>query len=212
MSAAVAGREASSTVVEPTSVANLRLMPALPGYADLPVKAGAPPGSSWGLWGDDDVLGTLNLLTPARTAAAAQLVKTGAVFPLNLEMELPGPPLFNRAAFRHEVTAGGGIAKDDLLHDWNTQSSTQWDGFRHVRHLQHGHYNGLEDQRHGLHHWARRGVVGRGVLVDVARWREAQGRAIRPAETDVITPADLQATLQAQGTTVTEGDILLIRT
>src|SRR5947209_18304729 len=95
----------------------------LPRYADLPVKAGAPAGSSWGVWGDDDVFGTLNLLTPERAAAAAALVRRGAVFTLNLEMELPGPPLFNRAAFRHEVTAGGGIAKDDLLHDWNTQSS-----------------------------------------------------------------------------------------
>src|SRR5438552_3236391 len=73
MSAAVAGRGPSCTVAEPTPVANLRPMPGLPSYADLPVKAGAPPGSSWGLWGDDDVLGTLNLLTPERTAAAARL-------------------------------------------------------------------------------------------------------------------------------------------
>src|SRR5437660_8210811 len=120
MSAAVAGSGSCSTAAEPRAVASLRPMPALPRYADLPAKAGAPPGSSWGLWGDDDVLGTLNLLTPERTAAAAQLITRGAVFPLNLEMELPGPPLFNRAAFRHEVTGGSGIAKDDLLHDWNT--------------------------------------------------------------------------------------------
>ena len=187
-------------------------MVTLPSYADLPVKTGAPKGSSWGLWGDDDVLGTLNLLTPERTAAAAQLVRKGEVFPLNLEMELPGPPLFNRAAFRHEVTAGSGIAKDDLLHDYNTQSSTQWDGFRHVRHLAHGHYNGIPDERHGLHHWARRGIVGRGVLADVARWRAGQGRPIRADQADAITPDDIRATLQAQGTTVTEGDILMIRT
>src|SRR4051794_31823572 len=212
MSAAVAGSGPCSTVAEPRALDSLRLMPGLPSYADLPVTAGAPPRSSWGLWGADDVLGTLNLLTSERTAAAAGLVTKGAVFPLNLEMELPGPPLFNRAAFRHEVTGRSGIAKDDLLHDWNTQSSTQWDGFRHVRHFQHGHYNGLDDERHGLHHWARRGIVGRGVLADVARWREAQGRPMRAAESDRITPDDLLATLEAQGTTVTEGDLLLIRT
>src|SRR3954464_7822343 len=170
-------------------------MPGLPAYADLPVTPGAPPGSSWGLWGDDDVLGTLNLLTPERVAAAAQLVRRGAVFPLNLEMELPGPPLFKRAAFRHEVTGPGGISQDDLLHDWNTQSSTQWDGFRHVRHLVHGHYNGLDDERHGMHHWARRGIVGRGVLADVAKWRAAQGRTIVPDAPDAISPDDVRASL-----------------
>ena len=39
----------------------------LPSYAELPVGPGAPPGSSWGLWGEGDVFGTLNLLTPERT-------------------------------------------------------------------------------------------------------------------------------------------------
>src|SRR5256885_16212625 len=104
MSAAVAGSGSCSTAAEPRAVASLRPMPALPSYADLPATAGAPPGSSWGLWGDDDVLGTLNLLTPERTAAAARLVKRVAGFPPNLGMELPGPPLFNRSPFRHQVT------------------------------------------------------------------------------------------------------------
>jgi hypothetical protein len=27
---------------------------ALPAYADLPVRDGLPPGSSWGVWGDHD--------------------------------------------------------------------------------------------------------------------------------------------------------------
>jgi hypothetical protein len=39
----------------------------LPSYRQLPVRPEAPPGSSWGLWGDDDQLGTLNLLTDERT-------------------------------------------------------------------------------------------------------------------------------------------------
>lgn len=39
----------------------------LPSYRELPVRPDAPPGSSWGLWGDDDQLGTLNLLTDERT-------------------------------------------------------------------------------------------------------------------------------------------------
>jgi hypothetical protein len=64
----------------------------LPNYSELPVRAGAPAGSSWGLWGDDDVFGTLNLATPERAARGAALVRRGAVFNLNLELELPSPP------------------------------------------------------------------------------------------------------------------------
>jgi hypothetical protein len=46
----------------------------LPSYDELPVKPHYPPGSAWGLWGDEDELGTLNLLTPERVAEAAKLV------------------------------------------------------------------------------------------------------------------------------------------
>ena len=38
----------------------------LPAYRDLPAVAGAPPGSSWGVFGADDQVGTINLLTPER--------------------------------------------------------------------------------------------------------------------------------------------------
>jgi kynurenine formamidase len=183
----------------------------LPSYAELPIRAGAPPGSSWGLWGDDDVLGTLNLLTPERVMTAIAGVRRGAVFNLNLEMELPDPPLYRRSRTLHEVH-GGGNTLDDTLSGYNTQSSTQWDGFRHVRHLVHGYYNGLQSDEHGVHYWARRGIVGRGVLVDVGRWREAQGRPLRCGEPDAIEPEEIVATLDAQHTVVATGDLLLIRT
>jgi hypothetical protein len=58
----------------------------LPSYDELPVKAGAPAGSSWGLWGDDDVFGCLNLLTPERVLAGRACIRSGRVFPLNLEL------------------------------------------------------------------------------------------------------------------------------
>ena len=183
----------------------------LPNYGELPVRVGMPAGSSWGLWGDDDVLGTLNLATPERAARGATLVRRGAVFSLNLELELPGPPLYRRSAIRHEVK-GSGLILDDELHGFNTQSSTQWDGFRHVRHPRHGNYNGLESQDHGVHHWARKGIVTRGVLADVGRWREAQGRPLRVGEADVIEPEEILATLRSHELYVEPGDILLIRT
>ena len=184
-------------------------MTTLPSYDDLPVRPGAPPGSSWGLWGDGDVFGCLNMLTPERVVRAAQLVKKGAVFALNLDHDQPDPPLFGRAAPEHTVL-GEGTGHDDVL-SFNTQSSSQWDGFRHVG-SHHGFYNGVADGDHGMHHWAKRGIAGRAVLADVARWREAQSRPIDGAASDVIEMSDIEGTLAAQGTTLEEGDVLLLRT
>src|SRR3990172_8584133 len=65
----------------------------LPSYAQLSAREDAPKGSAWGLFGPDDQLGTVNFLTPERVAAAARLVRKGAVFPLNLPLHLPHPPL-----------------------------------------------------------------------------------------------------------------------
>jgi hypothetical protein len=52
----------------------------LPPYRDLPKVNSLP--ASWGLWGNGspDYFGCLNMLTPDRLVAAAQLVKRGAVF------------------------------------------------------------------------------------------------------------------------------------
>jgi kynurenine formamidase len=186
----------------------------LPSYDDLPVHPDAPPGSSWGVWGDigTDTKGCLNLLTPERIVAAAGLVKTGKVFALNLDATLPSPPLFGRAEWRHEVTGRpGGFSHDDLLHNWNTQSSSQWDGFRHVGNPTHGHYGGVADEAHGIDHWVAQ-IVGRAVLCDVGRWRAAEGRPLTYDAPDPITPDDVHACLAAQGTTVEPGDVLLLRT
>lgn len=186
----------------------------LPSYDDLPVDPSKPPHSSWGVWGDDDVFGCLNLLTPERVAEGARLVQRGAVFPLNLELEQPDPPLFpGREPHEHTVTwLAGEVGHDDSLSGWNTQASSQWDGFRHIRDLAVGFYGGVDDEDHGVHHWARRGIAGRAVLLDVARHREATGRPIDPSTRDEITVDDLHDTIEAQGSTVETGDILLVRT
>ena len=150
----------------------------LPSYDQLPVRDGAPAQSSWGVWGDGDVFGTLNLLTPERVLAAARSIRTGRTFALNPELTLPDPPLFGRARCDHEITGELGGGHDDLYHDWNTQSSAQWDGFRHFAHRDHGHYGGVPDQEHGIHFWASAGIVGRGG----ARRRRALARAGGPAD------------------------------
>jgi kynurenine formamidase len=193
----------------------------LPSYAELPVNAGAPAGSAWGLFGDDDQLGCLNLLTPERVKVAAKLVRKGAVFPLNLRIDEPNPPLFGRGAPRvHLLEMGEGIARDDYIDNFYPQASSQWDGFRHIRHPRDGFYNGVtndqviegEGGELGIEHFARRGIVGRGVLLDVARHLESKGTPIDCKSNTVITKDTLDACAKAQGVAIQTGDILLIRT
>ena len=178
-----------------------------PTYDELLVRTDAPPGTSWGLWPGREVLGCLNRITPDRRVRAAGLVRTGEVYALDLDPELPDPPFFERAPLQREVTWLGDIAHDEILSNFNTQSSTQWDGFRHVRSRELGFYGGVPDEEHGVHHWAEHGIVTRGVLADVTRVR-----SIEPGEADAIDPDDVATALAQQGVAVEHGDILLIRT
>ena len=176
-------------------------------YDELLARTDAPAGSTWGLWPGHEVLGCLNRITPERRQRAAGLVQTGDVFPLDLDPELPDPPLFGRVRLRREVTWLGDIGHDEILSDYNTQSSTQWDGFRHIRSREHGFHGGLDEEDHGVDHWARHGIVTRGVLADVARFR-----TVDPTQSDPIDASDITGCLAAQGVEVEHGDILLIRT
>ena len=187
-------------------------MPDDPTYADLLARTDAPAGSTWGLWPGRETLGCLNRIDHGRRQRAASLVRRGDVYPLDLDPEVPDPPLFSRAPLRREVTWLGEVGHDEILNGFNTQSSTQWDGFRHIRSREHGFYGGIDDENHGVHFWAEHGIVTRGVLADVGRWRESDGRPLRPGDADVIDPDDVSATLAAQGVTVERGDILVMRT
>ncbi|HZU75549.1 MAG TPA: cyclase family protein [Dehalococcoidia bacterium] len=191
----------------------------LPSYRELPAVPGKPPHSAWGLFGEDDNVGLFNLITPERTAAGAREVQRGAVFPLNWDLEMPSPPLFGRGALRHTVT-GFASGRDDVYDNFFPQSSSQWDALCHVGHPQHGFYNGLPapvqtgtaEDKLGIHAWARKGIAGRGVLLDVARYRDSQGDPL-PANTAYRIPvAELEATRKAAGVEIRTGDILLIRT
>lgn len=59
--------------------------PTRPRFDDLPLRPGDPKGSAWGFWGDDDQLGTLNLLTEDRITDAAKEIKLGIRIPLKFE-------------------------------------------------------------------------------------------------------------------------------
>ena len=96
------------------------------------------------------------------------------------------------------------------------QAATQWDALSHVYYEQQ-FYNGFDANtctsmgatKCSIDKVAAAGkIVGRGVLLDVARH---QGVEHLPAGT-VINPEELDAVAQAQGVAIDDGDIVLVRT
>ena len=193
----------------------------VPRFAELPIRPGAPPGSSWGVFGDDDEIGTLNFIRPDHVAAAAGLVRQGKLFSLNLGLELPDPPFFGRKPIRHHLfEKHGGTALDEYIDDVYTQASTQWDGLRHYSDPEYGFYNGARlaeltaagSTRLGVQAWARRGIAARGLLLDVAATLAAESDPPDPFEFFPIGPELLQRTAGRQGVELEPGDVLLVRT
>ncbi|KAH8548865.1 hypothetical protein BGW37DRAFT_505385 [Umbelopsis sp. PMI_123] len=192
----------------------------LPSFKELPIDPKYPAKSAWGLWGDDDSLGTMNLLTPERAKEASKLVRTGKLFPLNWTMENKYT-MFNRGGFEHTIKElRPGIAFDDIYTNWNTQSSSQWDGLAHIcsRHAPGVFYNNTPvddirsgNEKLGIHHLARKGIAGRGVLLDFRRWAVKHGIEYDPLTRYEISVEDLIKVAEEQGVTFQEGDILLVR-
>src|SRR5271154_4053429 len=137
---------------------------------DLPRIPGAPEDCAW-VWGKDDYIGRLNLLTPTRVKAAAAEIRTGEMARVDLPLNVPEQPAFGREKFQHSIkTIVENIAYDDL-YNMNTQSGTQWDGFRHFAHIPtQTFYNGTKgsditgpeaNEKCSIHHWAKHGFAGR---------------------------------------------------
>ncbi|WEW55863.1 hypothetical protein PRK78_001296 [Emydomyces testavorans] len=205
----------------------------LPTRKNLPSIPGAPEGAAW-VWGKDDyvsaldapqmvndmdMLGRLNLLTPARVkAAAAAEIKTGELVPLNLPLNVPETPAFGREKFVHTIKPLlENIAYDDK-YELNTQSGTQWDGFRHTKGKD---ILGPEANHNcSIHHWANHGIAGRGVLLDYWAYAKANGVEYDPYTSHAITFDELykcgkaqgiDIRPEAQGGDIKVGDILMIR-
>lgn len=184
---------------------------------------------NWGRWGPDDEVGSLNHLTPEVVAAAATNVRSGKVFTLQVKMANPeGDPVWpgRSGAVRINVMdeghylagkgphfAGGAHYADDYMTCF-LQGSTQYDALGHVWYegqIWNGYdakttIGGLE--KASVLAIAERGVVGRGILLDIARWRNKD--VLDVGET--FTHEDLMACAAAQGTEIQPRDILLIRT
>lgn len=181
------------------------------------------PLSNWGRWGADDELGTLNLLTSKRAAAAAQAVTTGRVLALSRPIART-PAKDNPAPLLHMMKASGDAAADvggSHASDW---FGLGYHGFA-VSHIDaHSHqffnaqmYNGRPAHQVSTRSGAALGSVlpfaqappvGRGVLLDAPR---ALGRSwLEPG--DGLGAADLDGVAAALGWQAQPGDIVLLRT
>lgn len=85
-------------IYEMTSVAMKR-----PTFSELQLDPSHPPHSAWGLYGPDDELGTLNLLTPERTVAAAKEIRSGIRVGLNWPLEQMEFTGGFREIMKHEI-------------------------------------------------------------------------------------------------------------
>lgn len=100
-------------------------------FNSLPLDPNGPPGNAWGRFGPNDELGTLNLLTPEVVVEAAKEIRSGVRISLDWPLSLPSYPSFGRDPFKQEkILRSPNCVYDDVL-TFNSQGSTQWDGFRH---------------------------------------------------------------------------------
>jgi len=185
---------------------------------------------NWGRWGPHDEIGTLNHITPDSIAAACRLVTAGKVFALGIPLQRQGPQSGTRQRFNpiHTMFRDGGDQPKDAAgvvemqgyggsDDWIVmplQCVTQWDSLAHVFY-EGKMYNGFDATLVTSSGAAKDSIdktkdkiVGRGVLLDVARHKGVRALASGYA----ITVDDLEATAAAQKVQVQRGDILLIRT
>lgn len=190
----------------------------LPDYNSLArMEDGSP--SAWYLFGADDNVGLVNLQTPERVARAAALARQGKVFPLDLPAGFISPAMYGREVPRRGVKElQGGWFLDDWLDGFYPQAGSQWDSLAHAAYKPGQFYNGatkeqcLAGERNTVEHWARRGIVGRGVVLDVQRALADEGRPFDPASSYGITAADLELARRRSGAELEPGDILIIRT
>lgn len=191
----------------------------VPAFDDLPTIEKLGLRHAWGVFGADDQLGTANFLTPERVLAAAGLVRHGEVHNVVLPLTEFDPPFYGRAPLEHSLFAPDRNSWDDRLDVFYLQGSTHWDGLRHVRAREFGWWGGLTDESQlqsgsgplGIEHWVEHGLVGRGVLLDVARHYEADEPGYDPHVERSVTAADLAATAERQGVELRPGDILCVR-
>jgi len=181
----------------------------------------------WNRWGKDDEAGTLNHATPERIVEAARLVNRGETFALSINFDKHGPQTGDLGRFNpvHAMLATGIDAVHGVQDEMNIRYSddvlslplhgaTHWDSLSHIFYGSHM-WNGYDAtlvsaggaRKNGIEK-ARDKMVGRGVLLDVARYKGAEALEDGYA----ITCEDLDGCARRQNVEVRGGDFLLVRT
>jgi kynurenine formamidase len=177
---------------------------------------------NWGRWGLDDERGTLNYISPDHVRAAAALVRSGRTVSLAVPINTVAGPDNPRPATHYMVTnydihfpeGEPQFATDYLASEFHGDCHTHIDALCHIAYR--GQlYNGRPvstvtsqgPTQMDIAAYAQ-GVVGRGVLLDIARLRGVKW--LEPGE--AVTREELEAAEKAQGVRLGEGDILLFRT
>lgn len=184
--------------------------------------------SNWNRWGADDEIGTLNLVGQEEIRAAAQLVRRGRTFSLGLNFDADGPqrglfgarfnPIHTMLATGTDAVAGRqdaiGIRYADDMVTMPLQCGTQWDALGHIFYgdkMWNGYDACLVDARgaakNGIEK-AKARMVGRGVLLDVARMK---GLDTLP-DGFGISSDDLTECARHQQVDVRKGDFVIVRT
>ncbi len=197
-------------------------MPLTEGFLDLQGRV-----RNWGRWGDDDELGTLNLITPEVLLAARDCIRTGRSFALAVPLEHDGiqvgfiPGRDNPTRTMLMVDQGMDPDGDpDLFHtsddavQFGLQAGTHWDGLCHVSYSG-SVYNGFDASTITAEDGATRcgiemvgSLCSRGVLLDVAR-----AKGVDLLDCPYAIPAeDLAEAAAMGGVEVRAGDIVLVRT
>ena len=171
---------------------------------------------NWGRWGPDDQLGTLNYITPEMVRRAAGLVRSGR----QVSMEIPinkvaGPdnpnPAIHFVSQAHDIDIGSGglrFGLDYLGMACHGDCHTHVDALCHVSYKGQV-YNGKPAQEVLTSKGATtlditsygNGLVGRGVLLDIPRFRGVKW--LEPGE--AVTRAELEACEAAQGVRARRG-------
>ena len=184
---------------------------------------------NWGRWGPDDEVGSLNFLTSQEVLRGVASIKQGKTFTLQVPMNHPGgdpiwpgrsqPIKVNTVDKGHYLCGKGpefpGHAEyaDDMIIMY-LQGSTQYDALGHVW-CDDQLWNGYDARttsgsmsKASVFPIGDRGVVGRGILIDMARHR---GKAVLD-KGETFDHNDLLEAAESQGVKIERHDILLIRT
>ncbi len=191
----------------------------LPKFSELPFFEKTGERYAWGVWGKDDEIGMVNLLTPERVKHAASLVKKGNVFNLEPSRGIPDPGRSSQPLeFQHHINISR-TGRSDYVDHWPLHGTMgHLDGLRHHRYREYGYYGGRQEEdldrdvSIGIEKWAQHGLVGRGILIDVAHHFEKLGQPLAPNKRFYIGPKLMEDIAKEEKITFQSGDIMLLRT